>query len=159
VVPRVTDVIGPAIDDRLHMVAGVPPVLAAIGALGHPLVNSNDGDRQVRKAHALAKLKPVRWEKGDRWVGLCGKKTPKGRFSVGGPKEYAHLAYTALAQEESENYIRGKRAANGRQARSTHRAGRSSSGRAFMSAQRCQARAVVPRRNSTQTRPGRQALI
>jgi hypothetical protein len=102
----VTDVIGPAIDDRLHMVAGVPPVLAAIGALGHPLVNSNDGDRQVRKAHALAKLKPVRWEKGDRWVGLCGKKTPKGRFSVGGPKEYAHLAYTALAQEESENYIR-----------------------------------------------------
>ncbi|MEJ7655364.1 MAG: hypothetical protein WKH64_19535 [Chloroflexia bacterium] len=35
----------------------------------------------------LDKLRAVRWEKGPHWVGIAGKMTAGGKFSVGGTKE------------------------------------------------------------------------
>lgn len=93
----VAEVIGPAIQDRDHKLAGAPAVLAAIGAIGNPLVAIDDPQARDARALQLANsLASVIWERGKRWEGIAGKFTPKGAFSVGGAKETAYAVYSAL---------------------------------------------------------------
>lgn len=107
----VADAIGPAIQDRERKLAGTPAVLAAIGALGNPLVAITDPDeRKARALQLAATLANVNWERSKRWEGIAGKFTPKGAFSVGGTKETAYAVYSALSDPNDAGYamIRGQ---------------------------------------------------
>lgn len=101
----VADVIGPAIEDRERTLAGAPPVMAAVGAMGHELIEIKDTAARERKmAELLDRLRLVRWEKSKKWEGVAGKFTPKGNFSIGGTKETAYAIYAALNDRSSEAY-------------------------------------------------------
>jgi DNA sulfur modification protein DndB len=102
----VTDAIGPAMEDRESKLASAPTVLAAIGAMGHELVNIDEPAMRVAKTAVLVgKLKTVDWRRGKHWEGIAGKFTPKGTFSVGGSKETAYAVYEALNDETSPGYL------------------------------------------------------
>jgi hypothetical protein len=58
--------------------------------------------RPRRRAAKLAT--DVDWTKDSRWVGIAGKLTNKGAFSVGGAKEYGHLIHKALTDPSTEGY-------------------------------------------------------
>jgi len=67
----VTDAIGPAMEDRVRKLASAPTVLAAIGAMGHELVNIDDAEQRTSKASALVrKLRTVDWNRGKNWEGM-----------------------------------------------------------------------------------------
>jgi hypothetical protein len=86
----------PAIEDWEYTLAGAPRLLAAIGAMGHELVDIADPTEwQQRMGELLVRVRGVRWDKGRQWEGIAGKCTPKGTFSVGGTKETAYAIYTA----------------------------------------------------------------
>lgn len=103
----VSDAIGPAMQDRENKLASTPSVLAAIGALGSPLVGIVDADeRRARALQLSATLANVSWERSKRWEGIAGKYTPKGAFSVGGAKETAYAVYSALSDPTDEGYAR-----------------------------------------------------
>jgi len=80
------------------------PVLAAIGAVGHPLVECKPEDRAALKDKLLDQLRLVRRDKGKSWEGIAGKFTPKNNFSVGGTKETAYQVYAALNDRTSAAY-------------------------------------------------------
>jgi DNA sulfur modification protein DndB len=102
---EVSKLIGPAIEDRERYLAGAPPVLAAIGAMGHTLVGIEDEEKRAEdRKILLAKLKSVNWEKTKHWEGIAGKFTPKGTFAVGGSKETAYTIYGALTNETSVGF-------------------------------------------------------
>ena len=48
----------------------------------------------------------MNWDKGQHWEGIAGKFTPKGEFSMGGPKETAYAIYAALSDPQSPAYNR-----------------------------------------------------
>jgi DGQHR domain-containing protein len=103
----VSELLGPAIEDREAKVAGAPPILAAIGAMGHVLVGiDNPVERRRRVQELVEKLKLVNWLKGKAWEGIAGKFTPKGTFSVGGTKETVYAIYAALDDVTSPGYQR-----------------------------------------------------
>lgn len=94
----VADSIGPAIEDRSTNLASTPAVLAAIGAVGYPLISMSD--EAGRRAHAsklASALREVDWSRNVKWAGIAGKINPKGIVSVGGAKENAYAVYSALA--------------------------------------------------------------
>jgi len=102
----VTDAVGPAMEDRENKLASAPTVLAAIGAMGHELVNIDEpAVRQTKTAALIGKLRTVDWRRGKHWEGIAGKFTPKGTFSVGGSKETAYAVYEALNDETSPGYV------------------------------------------------------
>ena len=102
----VTDAIGPAMEDRENKLASAPAVLAAIGAMGHELVNIDEPETLGAKTGSLIrKLRAVDWRRGKHWEGIAGKFTPKGTFSVGGSKETAYAVYEALNDETSPGYV------------------------------------------------------
>src|SRR5439155_10976310 len=74
------------ITDRDNYLAGAPPVLAAIGALGNKIYQAAPGDRAQVRNQLIATLQAVDWGKADRWAGIAGK-INNGKFSVGGTKE------------------------------------------------------------------------
>lgn len=97
--------LGTAMENRDQTIAAAPAVLAALGALGHSLVEISDrGDRDAETRTLMELLRGVRWEKGKHWEGIAGKFTPKGEFSVGGPKETAYAIYTALKDPMSPGF-------------------------------------------------------
>lgn len=101
----VTDAIGPAMEDRENKLASAPSVLAAVGAMGHELLNLDDAPTRERRCDALiSRLRTVDWRRGKHWEGIAGKFTPKGAFSVGGSKETAYAVYDALNDETSAGY-------------------------------------------------------
>ena len=101
----VTDAIGPAMEDSEHKLAAAPSVLAAIGAMGHEIVNIEDAGLRASKMGALiSRLLDVDWRRSKHWEGIAGKFTPKGAFSVGGSKETAYAVYDALNDETSPGY-------------------------------------------------------
>lgn len=103
----VTNVMGTAIEDREHTIAGAPGVLAAIGAMGHSLLSCTDSnERATELNHLLSQLRTVNWTRGKAWEGIAGKFTPKGNFSTGGPKETAGAIYYALTDPNNEGYNR-----------------------------------------------------
>jgi DNA sulfur modification protein DndB len=96
----VTDAIGPAMEDRESKLASAPTVLAAIGAMGHELVNIDEPTvREAKTAALVRKLRTVDWRRSKHWEGIAGKFNPKGTFSVGGSKETAYAVYEALNDE------------------------------------------------------------
>jgi len=102
----VTEMIGPAIEDRSRTVAAAPSVLAAIGAMGHDLVNIDPATRSESLRGQLNKLRSVDWSRGKHWEGITGKFTPKGTFSIGGSKETSYAVYAALNDTTSKGYRR-----------------------------------------------------
>jgi DNA sulfur modification protein DndB len=101
----VTEVIGPAIENRDQKLASAPSVFAAIGAVGNQLVGITDpAERQVRARQLAASLSDVSWDRGKKWEGIAGKFTPKGTFAVGGAKETAYAVYAALADHNDPGY-------------------------------------------------------
>jgi DNA sulfur modification protein DndB len=102
----VTNLIGAAMEDRAHKLAAAPPVLAAIGAMGHTLLARTDHERAQLREDLLRQLKPVQWTKGATWEGVAGKFTPKGKFSVGGTKETAYAVYSALSDSADPAYVK-----------------------------------------------------
>ncbi len=102
----VTDAIGPAMEDRENKLASAPAVLAAIGAMGHELVNIDEPTmREAKTAALIRKLRTVDWRRSKHWEGIAGKFTPKGTFSVGGSKETAYAVYEALNDGTSPGYV------------------------------------------------------
>ena len=103
----VAKAIGTAIEDRDRTVASSPAVLAAIGAVGHELLEIGDaGDRSKELSRRIEGLRGVDWDRGGHWEGIAGKLNPKGTFSVAGSKETAYAIYTALTDPESLGYKR-----------------------------------------------------
>jgi DGQHR domain-containing protein len=102
-----TAALGPVLEDRENNVTASPAVLAALGAVGHPLSITEDAAERMAKARELASdLKVVVWSRGKAWEGIAGKFTPKGTFTLGGPKETAHAIYAALTNLSSDGYTR-----------------------------------------------------
>ncbi|MGN6184244.1 MAG: DNA sulfur modification protein DndB [Thermoanaerobaculia bacterium] len=101
----VAQTIGSAIEDRQRTVAGAPPVMAAIGAMGHELIKISDkAERDAKRAELLERLRDVRWDRSKAWEGVAGKYSPQGNFSVGGSKETAYAIYSALTDPTSQGY-------------------------------------------------------
>ena len=102
----VSNAIGAAMEDRENKLASAPAVLAAIGAIGHELVNIEDAAlREAKTASLVKRLKTVDWRRSKHWEGIAGKFTPKGAFSVGGSKETAYAVYEALNDETSSGFV------------------------------------------------------
>jgi DGQHR domain-containing protein len=101
----VAEAFGSAIEDRQRTLASAPAVIAALGAIGHELVNIDDAtQRTAKREELIERLRLVRWDKGQAWEGIAGKFSPKGKFSVGGSKETAYAVYSALTDRQSEGY-------------------------------------------------------
>jgi hypothetical protein len=101
------DALGPVLLDRENNITGAPAVLAALGAVGNQALHLADPDVRRLKCRELAdSLKAVNWMRGKPWEGIAGKFTPKGKFSLGGPKETAHAIFAALTNPSSEGYAR-----------------------------------------------------
>lgn len=102
-----TDSLGPVLQDRETNVTASPAVLSALGAVGHQALLIEDAHARRMKCVELANgLKAVNWTRGKVWEGIAGKFTPKGSFSLGGPKETAHAIFAALTNPASEGYAR-----------------------------------------------------
>lgn len=102
----VMEAIGPAMEDRKGSIASSNAVLAAIGAVGAPLVSISDPAIRKTQAYRLASgLRTVHWDRGRRWDGIAGKMGSKG-LTVAGTKGVAHAVYHALTEENSDEYSR-----------------------------------------------------
>jgi DNA sulfur modification protein DndB len=97
----ITDLLGPAIQDRNGSVAGSPAVLTAIGAIGHELVNiTDDAARKAELEKRINLLRAVDWRKGQHWVTIgAGTTTRRGDYVISGPKQASHAIYKALADQ------------------------------------------------------------
>lgn len=102
-----SDALGPVLLDRETNLAASPAILSALGAIGNQVVHIEDADARRAKCRELAaELRAVDWTRSKSWEGIAGKFTPKGTFSLGGPKETAHAVYAALTNPKSEGYAR-----------------------------------------------------
>lgn len=102
-----TDEFGASMSDQENKLASAPSVMAALGAMGHELMNIDSAAERRQKIHGLINdLRDVDWRRAKHWEGIAGKFTPKGAFSVGGTKETAYAVYDALAAKESPAYRR-----------------------------------------------------
>lgn len=94
---RLASEFGPMRENREKFLVSAPAVKAALGAVGHPLVVIEDDEARRRKADEfIAMLRPVDWQRSERWTGIAGKMTPRGQLSVGGAKETAYAIHGAL---------------------------------------------------------------
>jgi hypothetical protein len=106
---------GPVMEDRLNTVIATPAVLAALGAVGHQLIDLPNGERAARIDAILETLSDVNWSRGGRWEGVCGKVRPNGVFSTaGGVKDSAGASYRALIEPANPFYpkVRDKQQAD-----------------------------------------------
>ncbi len=104
---EVTKVIGPAMENRAQTLASSSSVMAAIGAMGHALVDiSEPTERALICSRLVDQLRTVRWEKGKPWEGIAGKFGVKGKFSTSGAKDAAYAIYSGLSDESSSAYRR-----------------------------------------------------
>ena len=102
-----TDAFGPALANRAQSLASSPTAMAALGAVGNPLVHIEDAQDRALKARELVQsLRSVDWSRDKTWEGIAGKFTPKGAFSLGGSKETAYAVYAALSDPTSPGYAR-----------------------------------------------------
>lgn len=102
-----TDAFGPALENRAQSLASSPTAMAAIGAIGNPLIHIADPqDRKLKARELLKSLAGVNWTRDKTWEGIAGKFTPKGSFSLGGSKETAYAVYAALTDPNSPGFAR-----------------------------------------------------
>jgi DNA sulfur modification protein DndB len=92
------------ISDRENSLAGTGPVLAAIGAMGHKILQVPAYEREAELERLFSTIKSVDWRKGPHWVGIAGNYTAGGVFSVKGTKEVAYAVHTALSDPVSQTY-------------------------------------------------------
>jgi hypothetical protein len=103
---------GRTFTDRKDSLVAAPPIFAALGAYGHPLIKLSDRSaRVIEITRLIGDLMTVDWSKGKHWEGIAGKFTPSGRFSVGGTKETAYAVFNALSNLTSPAYGVIRRAA------------------------------------------------
>jgi DNA sulfur modification protein DndB len=108
-----------AADNRAEMVTSAPAVLAGLGCLAHHAMPKppRSYDESWSVEEVLERLEGIVWEReievaGNRvfpWEGVAGKLTPKGSFSIGGPKEVGYTVAKALEDPDSDE---GKRIRN-----------------------------------------------
>jgi DGQHR domain-containing protein len=95
------------LENRVQYLMSSPSVMAALGALGHELVDIEDADaRRLKIAQLLQSISTVNWSRDKTWEGIAGKFTPKGSFSIGGAKETAYAVFGALTDANSAGYQR-----------------------------------------------------
>jgi hypothetical protein len=71
--------------------------LAALGAVGHQLIDIPAESRAAKIDEILNALSGINRTRGHRWEGVCGKLRPNGVFSTaGGVKDSAGASYRAL---------------------------------------------------------------
>lgn len=92
--------------DRSRYIVTTPPVLAALGAVGHEIPATSDDRGERRRNALLALLHEIDWSRADHWEGIAGKKTASGRIVIGGSKEVAHAVFAAILDKESAGYAR-----------------------------------------------------
>jgi DNA sulfur modification protein DndB len=98
-------VVGPAFENRTKTVASGSSVTAALGAMGHELVEISDESARADLCRRLIdRLRGVCWDKGETWNGIAGKFSAKGKFSTSGAKDAAYAVYSALVDENSTSY-------------------------------------------------------
>jgi DNA sulfur modification protein DndB len=108
---ELTEVFGSAFENREHSLASSPTAMAALGAIGNPLIHiSNPQDRLTKARDIIKTLSNVDWSRGQTWEGIAGKFTPKGAFSLGGSKETAYAVFAALSDPTSAGYARVRNA-------------------------------------------------
>ena len=74
-----TEAFGPAFANRDQSLASSPTAMAALGAIGNPLVHIEDAQDRALKARELVHtLRSVNWTRDKTWEGIAGKFTPKG---------------------------------------------------------------------------------
>jgi hypothetical protein len=96
---------GPILEDRLNTVIATPAVLAALGAIGHQIINLRGEDRNARILQILAGLDGVDWCREGHWEGVCGKLRASGVFSTaGGVKDSAGTTYRALIDQSNDYF-------------------------------------------------------
>ena len=97
---------------RIDSIATVPVVLAALGIFAHKVISE-----EMSRDDFLTALDGIVWEReiekeGCRihpWLGVAGKRTERGAFSVGGSKEYGRAVAEAIENPHSKSgkQIRG----------------------------------------------------
>jgi DNA sulfur modification protein DndB len=106
-----TSAYGPTLENRDRNLMSSPTVMAALGALGNPLIHVDDPTERGFKARELIKsLSGINWSRDRTWEGIAGKFTPKGRFSLGGSKDTAYAVYAAITDNASAGYSQIRRA-------------------------------------------------
>ncbi|MEV7420342.1 DNA sulfur modification protein DndB [Streptomyces sp. NPDC089919] len=104
-----TDAFAAEITDREGCVAAMGSVLAAVGAMGRRLLEAPAEERAGLRAQMLDSLSRVDFAKGDHWLGTVLTKTPRGAYTVNGPKQSAYAVYGALSDPGNPAYkaVRG----------------------------------------------------
>jgi hypothetical protein len=115
---KIIEKIGPYMRDRENYVASSPAIWVALGAMGKPLVEAKPNDNASLQAMVdglAARLDRVDWRKGEDWIGIAVKSTPKGFSFAGGAKDSGSIAFKALNDGTDANFSRirslGKQAA------------------------------------------------
>lgn len=97
---------------RVESIATAPSVLAALGIVANKVIRE-----EMPRDEFIEALEGITWEReiedGDNrihpWLGVAGKRTERGAFSVGGPKEYGRAIAEAIENRYSKSgrQIRG----------------------------------------------------
>ncbi len=101
-----SETFGVELTDREGCVAGTGTVLAAIGAMGRALLTAPPEERDTRREALLDSLRQVDWRKGDHWLGTVLTQTPRGNYTINGPKQSAYAVYAALHDATNAAYHR-----------------------------------------------------
>lgn len=101
-----SETFGAELANREECVAGTGTVLAAVGAMGRTLLMAPPEERAVRREALIASLRQVDWRKGDHWLGTVLTQTPRGNYTINGPKQSAYAVYAALHDSENGAYHR-----------------------------------------------------
>jgi DNA sulfur modification protein DndB len=95
---------GHIFENRQKHLMSSPSVMAALGAMGHALVEIGDAqDRKLRARELIKSIKDVNWSRDKTWEGIAGKFTPN-TFSIGGAKETAYAVFAALTDKNATSY-------------------------------------------------------
>lgn len=96
---------GEQVRDRESSIAGSPPILAAIGAMGQKVFQAAPEDREQVAAQLVDSLRDVDWSKGNHWVGIAGAMKARG-FSISSTKEAAYAVFNVLTDPANTGYSR-----------------------------------------------------
>lgn len=96
---------GEQVRDRENSIAGAPPILAAVAAMGQAVFQASPEDRAGEAARLIETLRSVDWSKGQHWVGIAGAVKARG-FSVNSTKEAAYAIFNVLTDPANAGYTR-----------------------------------------------------
>ena len=102
--------LGSDFENREQTILSTPSVMAALGAVGNPLVGLSDSaDHEVECQRLMGSIRDVNWTRGNQWHGIAGKVTARKRLAVGGTKETAYAIHAALTDPKGPGFraVRG----------------------------------------------------